>query len=310
MGYQSSDYERFRDKLLYNSEGFKAGVLDPRYPAVRKYIADAYIDMVDRYGLDGLKLDFIDAFRCPDESLLLTDKSNEYDCEQVEEGVIRLLREVREALTNKNTDFMIEFRQMYVGPSIVRECNMLRVGDCPFDHVTNRVGIADLRLMNYDLAVHADMLVWAKDESVTNCAKMLLNIMFGVPQISVLFQNSSEEQKELIRRYIAYWYENRKVILHGAFKAYSPEACYSLLSSENDEKRIAVAYSRNDYKYDGKPTDIFNATANNYLYIENSSEGDINVLSYDCMGNQIEKIKIAQTVCKVMVPEGGSIAIR
>lgn len=310
VGYHSEDYTRFQDKMLYNSDGFMAGILDPRYPEVRKYIVDAYIEMVSRYDLDGLKLDFIDAFRCADEALLCTNKSDEYDCEQVEEGVIRLLREVREALTDKKADFMIEFRQMYVGPAIVRECNMLRVGDCPFDHVTNRVGIADLRLMNYDLAVHADMLVWAKDESLTNCAKMLLNIMFGVPQISVLFQNSNKEQKELIGRYIAYWYENRKVILHGAFKAYSPEACYSLISSEDEEKRIAVAYSRNDYKYDGKATDIFNATAYDYLYIENASERDICVVSYDCMRNQIEKIRIAQTVCKVMVPEGGSVAIR
>ena len=117
-----------------------------------------------------------------------------------------LLQEIRQALTSRKSDFMIEFRQFYVGPAIVRDCNMLRVLDCPFDYITNRVGIVDLRLLNYDLAVHADMLIWAKDEKLETSAKMLLNILFGVPQISVLLQNSSDEQKKLISAYVHYWY--------------------------------------------------------------------------------------------------------
>lgn len=310
VGYLSEEYSKFQGKILATSEYYQAGILDPRYQEVRKYITDAYVKMVETYDLDGLKLDFIDSFRCEEDTVLCADRSPGYDCETVEEGVICLLREIRERLTACKSDFMIEFRQFYVGPAIVRDCNMLRVADCAFDPVTNRVGIADLRLMNYDLAVHADMLLWSKDENITNCAKMLLHILFGVPQISVSLCESSAEQKDLIRRYLDYWYTNRKVLLHGTFKAYNPEACYSLLSSEDDEKRIAVAYSRNDYQFDGKATDIFNATAYDYLYIDNVSGQSTNAVSYDYMGNMVQELTISQGVLKVEVPEGGCVVIR
>ena len=309
VGFQSEDYQRFQGKILYNSVGYQAGIVDPRYPDVRKYITDTYVDMVSRYDLDGLKLDFIDSFRCTDDTLLCTDKSPDYDCEEVEEGVILLLQEIRQALTSRKSDFMIEFRQFYVGPAIVRDCNMLRVLDCPFDYITNRVGIVDLRLLNYDLAVHADMLIWAKDEKLETSAKMLLNILFGVPQISVLLQNSSDEQKKLITAYVHYWYENRKILLHGEFKAKHPEACYSLVSSESEYKRIAAAYAENVLSFDGKESDIFNATETENMYLENASGSSAEVKIYDCLGNQVDSATVLPGIVKLAVPQGGRMNV-
>lgn len=310
VGYNTKDYQKFQGKLLYNSGQDKAGILDPRYPDVRKHITETFANMANQYNLDGLKLDFIDSFRCWDTALLCTDKCEGYDCNEVEEGIIRLLREIRETLTAKKADFMIEFRQYYVGPAIVRDTNMLRVIDCAFDTVTNRIGIVDLRLMDYDLAVHADMLLWAQDETPTNCAKMLLNIMFGVPQFSVLLQNSSVEQKKVISQYIAYWEENKNLILHGTFKAENPGIGYSFVSSENTEKCIAVAYAKNDVLFKGKETDVFNATAKNYFYIENSSGKDAQAVVFDCFGTLIAECAIEPGVCKVQVPEGGMVKIQ
>ncbi len=310
VGYNTKDYQKFQGKILYNSDKDQAGILDPRYPDVRKHIVNTFADMANEYDLDGLKLDFIDSFRCWDASLLCTDKCEGRDCNEVEEGVIRLLREIRETLTGKKQDFMIEFRQYYVGPAIVRDTNMLRVIDCAFDTVTNRIGIVDLRLMNYDLAVHADMLLWAQDEMPVNCAKMLLNIMFGVPQFSVLLQNSSEEQKKVISQHIAYWEANKGIILHGTFKAENPETGYSFVSSENEEKCVAVAYAKNEVFFTGKETDVFNATAKEYFYIENGSGQDAKAVTVDCMGTQIEECTIKSGICKVQVPEGGMVKIQ
>ena len=309
VGYQTEDYQRFQGKILYNSDKDQAGILDPRYPEVRKYITDNYTKIVNAYDLDGLKLDFIDSFRCADKTLLIRDKSPDYDCEEVEEGVSRLLQEIREALVSQKQDFMIEFRQFYVGPAMTRECNMLRVIDCPFDYITNRVGIVDLRLMNYDLAVHADMLIWAKDEQLEIAAKMLLNIMFGVPQISVLFKNSTSEQKKMIKHYINYWYENRKIILHGEFKAYDPELYYSLVSSENKEKKIAVVYAEKAVCFEGKTTDVFNATAYDYLYIENMFDKSVKAITCDCCGNRMQELLLEKGIHKVKVLQGGKITI-
>lgn len=309
VGFQTEDYQTFAGRILYDHTGLMAGVLDPRYPEVRDYIVGTYVDMVSKYDLDGLKLDFIDSFRCPDNLPLREDKLDGMDCEEVEEGVVRLLRQIRESLTDQKPDFMIEFRQMYVGPAIARECNMLRAGDCPFDLVTNRVRIVDLRLMNYNLAVHADMLVWSPDETLENCAKMLYNILFGVPQISVLFQRSTQEQKDLIGRYIRYWEENKEVILHGAFKAQNPFGCYSFLSGETNEKRIAVAYEVNSFIFDGKTTDLFNATAGDFIYLENCTEAAAKVWAYDCRGTLVGEYKAEPGVCKITVPGGGMITV-
>ena len=195
-----------------------------------------------------------------------------------------------------------------VGPAITRYANMLRVIDCAFDSVTNRVGIIDLRLMNYNLAVHADMLLWAKDEKITECAKMLYNIMFGVPQLSVRLTESSEEQKQLISKYLNYWNENKEIIMHGDFKTSGLEVLYSQASAENNEKKITVLYSCNDYTYCGKDADIFNATANAYVYVDCIESGVAIVC--DCMHNQIKKLKLERgKVVKLFVPQGGIVRI-
>jgi alpha-galactosidase len=309
IGYLSEDYKKFQGKILATSEFYQAGILDPRYPEVRRYITDAYVKIVEENNLDGLKLDFIDSFRCEEDTVLCTDRSPGYDCEEVEEGVICLLREIREALTSRKPDFMIEFRQFYVGPAIVKECNMLRVADCAFDCLTNRVGIVDLRLLNYKLAVHADMLVWSQDESLENVAKMLLNIMFGVPQISVLLQKCNEEQKRVLKYYIEYWKNNKDTILHGRFQAQNPEMCYSVVSAESKDKKVTVAYSEKVVCFEGKTTDIFNATSTGWLCIENASIGCCNAKIYDYFGDKVSESTLEQGIQKVLIPQGGHVLL-
>ncbi|MBE6884079.1 MAG: alpha-galactosidase [Ruminococcaceae bacterium] len=309
VGFHTEDYEKLSDKLLYNSPGFRAGILDPRYPETRKYITDAYVKIVSEYNLDGLKLDFIDSFKKRPDFVKVTGQADGKDCEKVEEGVAKLLRDIREQLTSQKEDFMIEFRQDYVGPAMTKECNMLRVGDCPFESLTNRIGTIDLRLLNHELAVHADMLVWAQNESAENIAKMLLNIMFGVPQISVLLQESTEKQLTQLKNHIKYWYDNRDVLLHGHFKACAPECLYALASSESDDKRIAVSYTKNDFLFDGKQTDLFNATASDIFYLENAADAPAAAVICDPYGTEIAAVEIPAGVCRLNIPQGGRAEI-
>jgi len=309
IGYNTEDFGKYKDKMLYLSDGFQAGIIDPRYPEMRRYVTDAYVNLVKKYDLDGLKLDFIDSFKKRADFKTVTDKAEGKDCEKVEDGVALLLREIRERLTSQKEDFMIEFRQNYVGPIVANECNMLRVGDCPFESLNNRIGIGDLRLLNYDLAVHADMLVWAKNESVENSAKMLLNIMFGVPQISVLLQESSEEQIKLIKYYVDYWYKNRAVIMRGRFSATDPDCLYSTMSSETEDKRVTVCYNRNSYLYDGKQTDLFNSTASDIFYIDNDTTAPIKIVTRDSLGNITAETTLPTGVSKLALPQGGMAEI-
>ncbi len=318
LGYNDPEFEKYRDKMLYLSTTFigapiRAGVLDPRYKETRAYIVDSYLKIVEKYDLDGLKLDFIDHFQCMYPELIGKDCGGapDKDFESVEDGAIKLLEEIREAFTATRPDFMIEFRQRYFGPSITRYCNMLRVGDCPFDLIKNRLGVVDLRLFNYNLAVHSDMLYWAKDESTENCALQLLNILFSVPQISVLLTQSNEEQKTLIKNHIAYWAENRKLILHGEFKPLNPEYNYTFVSSEGENKRVAVSYLGNAYTFDGKATDLFNGAEKQEYFIDNASEKRAKIALWDCLGNKIsESFVEPNSVVKIKVPTAGKMEIR
>ena len=311
VGYNNPDFEKYGDRMLYLDDNYRAGVLDPRYKSVREYVVNGYVRIIKETGIDGLKLDFIDSFRCEDQGLLIKEdkKASGRDFDSVEDAVVELLNQIESAVTKDNPDFMIEFRQFYVGPAITRYSNMLRVADCAFDTLTNRVGIIDLRLLHYDLAVHADMLFWAKDEEIENCAKMLLNIAFGVPQISVLLKESSESQKKLLNNYINYWYENRDIILHGEFSAKKPELLYTYACAESLEKKIAVCYGLSVQEFDGKSVDVFNATDEKTFYVDCLKDGKATV--YDCLGGKTaEQNLTAGQVIKLEVPVGGKIELR
>lgn len=307
VGYNSPDYAVWKDKMLYNSEGFRCGILDPRYPDVRDYIVNSYVRIVEKYDIDGLKLDFIDSFRCEKPDELCENDPTGRDVENVEEGVQKLLAQIRETLTSKKEDFMIEFRQMYVGPTITRDCNMLRVADCAFDLATNRIGIVDLRLLDYPLAVHADMLLWSRTETPENCSKMLLNILFGVPQISVLLQYCNPEQFEIVRRYVEYWTENRGVLLHGKFVAKNPELNYPFVSAEGEDKIIAAVYAETPVVYQGKPLDAFNSSESSALWVEMQKAGKAS--AYDCFGKLVDSRELTAGVYKLPVPVGGKLEI-
>ena len=137
---RSGNWERFEDKMLYYSETMSAGVLDPRYPEVRQFLVDTYRNAVENYDLDRLKLDFIDSFVATADTpgyrkgMDFTDVQPALDC---------LMTRVAETLTQLNPEFLIEFRQNYIGPNMRKYGNMFRVSDCPNSAPSNRIGIVD-----------------------------------------------------------------------------------------------------------------------------------------------------------------------
>jgi len=307
VGIGSPVYQRFKGKYLYVDPGMQAGVVDPRYPEVRQYLKDTYKRFLRDYHIDGFKLDFIDSFRPGD---IMSEWNASMDCDTVEEAVQRLLTEIEEELTVEASDLLFEYRQNYIGPAINRFGNMLRVGDCAYDALTNRIGIVDLRLMGYPIAVHSDMLFWSKKESVPLCAKQLLNILFGVPQISVILADSTDEQKQLLKHYLEYWTEHRDVLLHGTFIPLHPELNYTSVSAESDQKRITVLYTDLPYTWDGKNSDVFLNGNTDGLILENDTILDANVQWFDCLGNQLGTMTAkAGSLVRVSVPQTGMVRI-
>ena len=293
IGVQSRLFHTFSGKYLsVDACNLKAGILDPRYPDVRRDIISVYRRFLLDYDIDGFKLDFIDAFM--PNSVTPPYHPDDMDCETVQEAVLRLMDEVKEELGTIKSDLLYEYRQNYVGPAINRYGNMLRVGDCAYEAHTNRIGIADLRLLGYPVAVHADMLFWAPEESLRLCSRQLLNILFAVPQISVILADSTEEQKALIQAYLTYWTENRELLLHGKFCPLFPEQNFTRITAESEDRVIAVLHADLPYTYDGRSCDVFHNGQSDGLVFENPTD--------ETLEAEISLSFGAETLCTAVIP--------
>ena len=159
-----------------------------------------------------------------------------------EEGVKKLLSEVSDRLKGADPEFMLEFRQSYIGPIVAQYGNFFRVTDCPCDPFFNRVGSLVLRMLMGKAAVHSDMLMWNKDDTVESVAYQLLSVMFAVPQISIRFDNITDEHKALLKNYLNFWREHRATLLDGEIEMRDAEANFSMAKSTKDGESVAVLY--------------------------------------------------------------------
>lgn len=307
IGPETRIYEKFKDKVLYFRND-KTFVADPRYPDVRKYIVDTYCRFLRDYDIDGFKLDFVDCIRAKEES---PSYNSDMDHITVDEAVKALLTEIVTETAKLKSDLLFEYRQSYIGPAINMFGNMLRVGDCAYDSLTNRLGIIHLRLLGYPVAVHSDMLYWSKNESISLCAFQLLNVMFSVPQISVILADSTDEQKELLKRFLSYWNENRDILLHGKLIPLRPENNFSSVTAEGKEKQITVLYEDLPFIYKNKNADVFHNGNMNGIILENPENKALVAEVFDCFGAQLEKMSVApETVLRINVPVRGMLAVR
>lgn len=308
IGENTEAYKTFRDCFLYYDTGSRAGVLDPRRPQVRTHLVQLYREFVQKYGLDGLKLDFIDSFRAVPSSPAFD--AAVMDCATVDEGVTRLLQEITAALRTVRKDCMIEFRQHYVGPAITGFCNMLRVLDCAFDSVTNRQCHVDLRMLTRGAAVHSDMLFWAHDETPRNCARQLANILFSVPQISAMLTSSTPEQRQVIKAYLDYWQANRTLLLRAPLSVQGADGIYSAVSACDGSKRITALYTDPIAVFDGMALDAVNGTAQDILYLDNASGTDARAAVYGIDGTLLAETTLAAGIHRLEIPSGGRLEVR
>lgn len=302
VGKHSEAWESFRGKYL-DSEENEWNCLDPRFPEVRNYLTGIYEKAVLEWGLDGFKLDFIDAFELTEYS----DKSGvDRDFESLEDAIECLLSDITAKLKRINPDIMIEFRQTYIGPVVTRYGNMIRVGDCALDSFINRVSVLDLRMTSGRAAVHSDMLIWNNKESNESAAKQLIAVLFGVPQISVNLSEIAAEHQKVLAFWLDFWCKHSRTLLDGKLKIYNPEANYSMAESELDGKKICVCYSRNIVEYSGGQLIAVNGTGENFIAVR--ANGNFSYTILNCKGEELESgMKLIEDIAVFDVPESGLI---
>lgn len=284
-GKKSEAYQHFKGKFLTEDHRW-APVFDPRYPEVRAHLIGLYTSALKNWNLDGFKLDFIDDFHLYPDTLLGAVDGRDYA--SINEAVDRLLIDVITALKSIKSDVFVEFRQKYTGPAMRKYGNMFRAFDCPGDAVMNRIRIADIRMLCGDTAAHADMITWHEDESVEVSALQFINILFGVPQLSIMLQNASASHMEMVKFYTKYWNENTDVLMNGYFIPSSPLANYPTQRVSKGDTTIIGVYE--DYVTTIEKADaeihIHNGQLTNQIVIRIAKDlGSYNCKVHDCKGH-------------------------
>lgn len=308
VGECSENYGRFKDMALrvdYDLTGREVLVLDPRYREVREFLIGLYRDAMEQYGLDGLKLDFIDCFRFQKGN---PPPAEGMDIPVLEDAVHRLMREVYAAVTAVKADALIEFRQTYVGPVVRTFGNMLRVGDCPYSANSNIRGVAELRLTSGNTAVHTDMMMWHPETPAEDAAYQLLSGLYAVPQISVLLKSLPQTHLQVLKRFLAYKKENDAVLLKGEFFSDLPFAC-ERMSARTKEKQIVCLYRGNAFAAEHPVTDVFFGVGGEKLLDLSALKKEVSLKIYDCFGNRVFEAS-ASGLTKVTVPPCGLAEIR
>jgi len=301
VGKYSKAFDRFRGKFLSERASLGAYTLDPRYPEVREYLTDLYKKAMNEWNLDGFKLDFIDSF-CA--TRIAPPYAPGMDCRTVEEGVVRLMTGVKNALQQIKPDALIEFRQSYTGPAMRLYGNMFRVGDCPDDLISNRVGMVDLRLLLGGSAVHSDMLMWHPQESVENAAVQIQNILFAVPQVSVRLAQLPASH----RRMLGFWMDfvrSHRALLAAPIHAEAPHMLYPLVrTSLGREAAVAVYQAGFAAKVEsGLITYLINAADPDGVITEVDSA--CQAVIYDCMGQMQHTQTLPAGISRLPIPLGG-----
>ncbi|MBQ7115727.1 MAG: alpha-galactosidase [Clostridia bacterium] len=304
-GLYSEKYEEFKNCFLDesgNETDFWA--LDPRYKKVRDYLCGIYENAVREWKLDGLKLDFIDSF-------VLKGKSLEYDenrdYQSLEDAIHALMSEIKTKLTAINKDILIEFRQSYIGPSIRKYGNMLRVGDCPGDILANRSQAINLRLTSGKTAVHSDMIMWNESDTVENAALQFANVIFSVPQISMLVRDLPQEHIDMLRFYIDFWKEYRSVLLNGKITAQNPENDYSQASATLDNTTVTAIYTNNVVDAKKGTTVIVNASGFDCVIVKNAVNK--RYVIKNCKGEIISRGEVRDSLKDFPITKAGILII-
>ena len=184
---------------------------------------------------------------------------------------------------------------------------MLRVGDCPGDVLANRSQIINLRMTSGKTAVHSDMLMWNEKDSAENAAMQFANIIFAVPQISMLIKDLPQEHIEMLKFYISLWKEYRSVLLDGKLTAKNPENDYSQASSSLDNTTVTAVYTNNVVDVKSDETVVVNASGFESVIVKNAAGKKFTVRN--CKGETISSGTAKSNLEEIALSKAGIIII-
>jgi alpha-galactosidase len=308
IGFKSAAHARFAGRYLRDDLRLQTSVLDPRYPDVREFLIDLYTTALRAWDLDGFKLDFVDSFWLSSADQAVPRPG--MDIPDLDDAVVRLMSDVMAALRREKPDILIEFRQSYVGPVMRTFGHLFRAGDCPADALGNRQRVLDIRVLCRATAAHADMIMWHVDEPVESAALQLLNILFAVPQISVLIDRIPDEHRAMLRFWLGWWSAHRSCLLDGVLTPEHPEARYTQATARSASERITCLYQEVVARLADDDVDavhLVNATRSDGVLIslEAPWQGSLEIRDTTGRIRQSQNVKLAAGLHQLPVPAAG-----
>lgn len=180
--------------------------------------------VIQDYGLDGLKVDFLD-YIFPN-----MEEPRGEDTTHFIQELARTIREVKK-------DALIEFRQAYATPGMLAYGTQFRAGDVPFDFIDNFHRLAQIRISVGDgVPVHADPAYWHPQESPVNISRHMIASLAGVPMLSMDLLAISEMEQRIIRHWLSFYQAHRETFNYGKWDVtyHQSGAAYALVSNEKE----------------------------------------------------------------------------
>lgn len=308
VGPKSRAGQIFLDRVLVKPTR-NAACLDPRFPGVRDHLQTCWERAVKEWGIDGIKLDFVDEFTAETEGASAAEKA---DRTSVPEATDILLAEAIEQLRTHRPEVMIEFRQRYTGPAMRKYGNMLRAADCPGDALSNRVRTIDLRLLAGGTPVHSDMVMWHTSETCVGVALQLWATLFSVPQISMPLRRLSREHRATLQFYLDFWREHRNLVLTATLSPALPHHLYPLVQVRDGTTELTAVYSAHVAPILAEAESqavVVNATKSDRLIVDLKSVCATAEIQ-DCLGNRKKVSPPGDTgPTSLPVPSGGLLRL-
>ncbi|MHB9030654.1 MAG: alpha-amylase family protein [Candidatus Latescibacterota bacterium] len=209
-------------------QGKSTGNLCPRCREVQERAGRITGDLMERYGLDGLKIDFLDASQSA-APLVNCEAGHRHDFDFVSDGVRETMRLIAESMRRVRQDAIIEYRLNYSNIANRIYGNCYRGQDTPSDPDLGRRHLALLRSWCRGIAPHSDPNYWALSESDENVARYLAtSMLYAVPTLSVNFPDLQPNHLELVRTWLAFYTEHQERMHAGKFDILSDDPHYSV----------------------------------------------------------------------------------
>ncbi len=297
IGIYSQNYKEFLNMYLEMVSG-NIMILDPRYKKVRNFLVNTYLNLLREYDLDGFKLDFIDSFNLNEKSIY----NENMDTPSLEEALDLLFKEINTTLRNYKEDILIEFRQNYTCPSLIKSANMIRVADCPLDYITNYREIINLKL-TCKIAIHSDMVIFNKNDSIENKALNIYATLFSISQFSFVLNELENDEQKMLKYFTKFYDENKEYLFSDDLMTIGKPNEYQASYVEKVNKLFMVAYeniviSLND-KY--QEITIVNMSCNETLYIDSKKQYEYEII--DALGNIYMVNTIQKGINKIIGPK-------